>query len=133
MSFTPSEIAYLDSQLLGRLATVDADGAPQNNPVGFFVDRDTGDVLVGGFNLEQTRKFRNVRHNQNVAIVVDDLVSVTPWTVRGIEIRGRAEARTDVDPPREGMSRAVIRIRPTWIGSWGVEEAGAPLAVRRAA
>lgn len=133
MSFTPAEIAYLDGQLLGRLATVDGDTAPQNNPVGFFVDGDAGDVLVGGFDLERTRKFRNARRNPNVAIVVDDLVSTSPWTVRGIEIRGQAEALTDVDPPRPGMSRAVIRIRPTWIGSWGIEEAGAPLTVRRAA
>lgn len=133
MSFTPAEIEYLDRQPLGRLATVDADGAPQNNPVGFFIDGDTGDVLVGGFDLERTRKFRNVGRNQCVAIVVDDLVSVSPWTVRGIEIRGQAEALTDVDPPRPGMSRAMIRIRPAWIGSWGIERAGAPLAVRTAA
>jgi hypothetical protein len=26
------------------------------------------------------------------AIVVDDIASVTPWRVRGVEVRGRAEA-----------------------------------------
>ena len=34
-TFTDAELAYLSSQRLGRLATVDVDGAPQNNPVGF--------------------------------------------------------------------------------------------------
>ena len=33
--FTDAELGYLGSQRLGRLATVDAEGAPQNNPVGF--------------------------------------------------------------------------------------------------
>lgn len=133
MEFTAAERAYLDSQPLGRLATVDADGAPQNNPVGFLVDDASGDLLVGGLDLASTRKFRNVQHNRDVAIVVDDLVSVSPWTVRGIEIRGTAEALTDVEPPRPGMSRAVIRIRPRWVGSWGIESDRAGLHVRRAA
>lgn len=133
MRFTPAEREYLDSQRLGRLATVDAQGAPQNNPVAFFVDDRTGDILVGGFALERTRKFRNAQGNPNVAIVVDDLVSTSPWTVRGIEIRGTAEALLDVDPPYRGMSRAVLRIHPTWVGSWGIEPDVAGLQVRRAA
>lgn len=133
MRFTPEERAYLDSQPLGRLATVDADGAPQNNPVGFVVDDETHDIVIGGLDLARTRKFRNARRHPSVAFVVDDLVSFSPWTVRGIEIRGRAEALTDVDPPRPGMSRAVLRIRPGWIGSWGVEPDRPGLAVRRAA
>jgi len=68
-----------------------------------------------------TRKFRNVRANDQVALVVDDLVSRDPWTVRGLEIRGTAVALEDVDPPVPFMSREVIRITPTWIASWGVD------------
>lgn len=133
MHFTEAEREYLDRQLLARLATVDPDGAPQNNPVGFVVDHESGEVLVGGLDLARTRKFRNVRANPNVAIVVDDLVSTAPWTVRGVEIRGTAEALVDVDPPRPGMSRAVLRIRPRWVGSWGLDPAEPGLQVRRAA
>lgn len=133
MRFTPAELDYLATQRLARLATVDGDGAPQNNPVGFFVDHDTGDILVGGRDLAASRKFRNARRNPDVAIVIDDLVSTSPWTVRGVEIRGVADALTDVDPPRPGMSRAVIRIHPTWIGSWGIEPDRQGLQVRRAA
>ncbi len=48
ISLTEAERTYLKSQPLARLATVDASGAPQNNPVGAFLDVETGDVLVGG-------------------------------------------------------------------------------------
>jgi pyridoxamine 5'-phosphate oxidase family protein len=78
-------------------------------------------VLIGGTQLGASRKFRNVRENPSVAFVVDDLASVDPWTVRGVEIRGTADAEEDVDPPMRGMSREVIRVRPEWIGSWGVD------------
>lgn len=128
--FTAPELGYLKSQRLGRLATVDASGAPQNNPVGFFVDEATGHVLIGGRALAATRKFRNVRRNPNVALVVDDLASVDPWTVRFVEIRGAAEALEDVDPPLQGMSREVIRITPHWIGSLGIEPGHSGLDAR---
>ena len=38
-----------------------------------------------------------------------------------IAIRGMAEALTDADPPRPGMSRELIWITATWIGSWGID------------
>jgi len=119
-TLTNSELEYLRSQRLGRLATVDASGAPQNNPVGFTID-EAGQVLIGGLAMGKTRKFRNVQHNPSAALVVDDLASTDPWVVRGVEIRGSAEAIVDADPPMRGMSREVIRISPRWIGSWGIE------------
>ena len=118
--FESAEVAYLRSQRLGRLATVDSSGAPQNNPVGFVVDELSGAVLIGGRSMGSTRKFRNVQQNSAVSFVVDDIASFDPWTVRGVEVRGTAEALTDVDPPMRGMSREVIRITPHWIGSWGL-------------
>ena len=117
---TTEDVAYLRSQRLGRLATVDPSGAPQNNPVGFVVDDDTGQVLIGGMAMGQTRKFHNVRGNPSVALVVDDLASVDPWLVRGVEVRGMAEALDDVEPPIRGMSREVIRITPQRIHRWGI-------------
>jgi pyridoxamine 5'-phosphate oxidase family protein len=121
VTLTEAERAYLKSQPLARLATVDASGAPQNNPVGAFLDEETGDVLIGGHAMGASRKFRNVLANGQVALVIDDLVSRDPWTVRGLEIRGTAVALEDVDPPVPFMSREVIRITPTWIASWGVD------------
>jgi pyridoxamine 5'-phosphate oxidase family protein len=129
---TEAEQAYLKSQPLARLATVDASGAPQNNPVVAFLDEETGDILIGGHAMGASRKFRNVRNNGQVALVVDDLVSRDPWTVRGLEIRGTAVALEDVDPPVPFMSREVIRITPGWISSWGVDPAAPGRTSRRA-
>ena len=121
VTLTEAERAYLQSQPLARLATVDASGAPQNNPVGAFLDEETGDIIIGGHAMGASRKFRNVQRNGQVALVIDDLVSRDPWTVRGLEIRGAAVALEDVDPPVPFMSREVIRITPRWVTSWGVD------------
>jgi pyridoxamine 5'-phosphate oxidase family protein len=131
VSLTETERAYLQSQPLARLATVDANGAPQNSPVGAFMDEETGDILIGGHAMGASRKFRNVKASGQVALVVDDLVSRYPWTVRGLEIRGTAVALEDVDPPVPFMSREVIRISPTWISSWGVDPGNPERQIRR--
>ena len=121
VTLTEAERAYLQSQPLARLATVDASGAPQNNPVGAFLDEETGDIIIGGHAMGASRKFRNVQRNGQVALVIDDLVSRDPWSVRGLEIRGTAVALEDVEPPVPFMSREVIRVTPTWVTSWGVD------------
>ena len=128
---TQPERDYLLGQPLARLATVAADGAPQNNPVGVFIDEETGDIVIGGHAMGGTRKFRNVRLNSQVALVADDLVSSDPWRVRGVEIRGTAAALVDVDPPVPFMSRELIRITPTWVASWGIDPAVEGMQIRR--
>src|ERR1700722_99562 len=120
VTLTEAERAYLQSQPLARLATVDGGGAPQNNPVGVFLDEETGDIIIGGHAMGASRKFRNVQRNGQVALVVDDLVSRDPWTVRGLEIRGTAVALEDVDPPVPFMSREVFRITPLGATGGGV-------------
>jgi len=119
-NFTRQQLAYLDGQRLGRLATVDPQGTPQNNPVGFAVEED-GSVVIRGTDLGRSRKFKNVVGHPRVAFVVDDIASVDPWRVRGVEVRGTAEALRDVDPPRPGLSREQIRIHPERIISWGLD------------
>jgi pyridoxamine 5'-phosphate oxidase family protein len=131
VALTDTERVYLQSQPLGRLATVDAHGAPQNSPVGVFLDEETGDVVIGGHAMGATRKFRNVQANPRVALVIDDLVSRDPWTVRGLEIRGTAVALSDVDPPVPFMSREVIRITPTWVAAWGLDPEAPAQEIRR--
>lgn len=123
-SFTDAELAYLHSQRLGRLATVAPDGSPQNNPVSFFYNPDLDTIDIGGRNMGASRKFRNVRTNNHVALVVDDIASVQPWRVRCLEIRGTAEGLTDQTPPRPGMSAELIRVRPTRVISFGLTESG---------
>lgn len=122
LELSAAERDYLTSQRLGRLATVDARGQPQNNPVGFFLNDELGVIDIGGRAMGQTKKFRNVRANPLVSLVVDDLASVRPWHVRGVEIRGHAEALTDWQPPYPYYSREAIRIHPARIISWGLGE-----------
>ncbi|WP_037858687.1 PPOX class F420-dependent oxidoreductase [Streptomyces sp. NRRL S-340] len=119
--FTDAERAYLRTQRLGRLATVDPRGQPQANPVGFF-PQDDGTLLIGGAAMGRTKKWRNLLHNPRVALVVDDIVSLDPWRVRGVDIRGEAELLTGPHTLGPLFSEEVIRIHPRRIHSWGLEE-----------
>lgn len=132
MTFTPAELDYLRSQTLGRLATVAADGAVQVNPVGFRVEAD-GTFVIGGYSMGTTRKFRNVAATGRAAIVVDDVASRDPWRVRGIEVRGRAEATTVGEPPIPGTTTDVIRVHPDTVFSWGIDPDSPGMARRDAA
>ncbi len=120
--FTPAEISYLQSQRLGRIATVGPNGQPHVVPVGFRYNPDKDTLDVGGHRFSQGKKFRDVQSNPQVAIVVDDIVSLSPWTVRGIEIRGEAEILTmggkEIGP---GYDAAMFRITPKRIVSWGID------------
>jgi pyridoxamine 5'-phosphate oxidase family protein len=115
--FTDAELAYLASRPLGRIATQKPDGTLQNSPVGFRYHPSTGTIDVTGYELERSRKFRNVADNGRVALVVDDLASTDPWRPRCVEIRGHAEAITG-----DGTHPPVIRIRPARIISFGLTE-----------
>ncbi|MEI8409753.1 MULTISPECIES: PPOX class F420-dependent oxidoreductase [unclassified Kribbella] len=119
--FTASELAYLAEQKLGRLATKAPGGALQNNPVGYFVNAEEGYIDIGGHGMGASRKFHNVQADPQVSLVVDDLSTEQGWQVRGIEIRGRSEAISDVEPPMKGFSREIIRIYPERILSWGLD------------
>ena len=113
VKFTEKEAEYLVEQRLGRIATASLDLEPHVVPVGFEFDGSY--IYFGGWSLGRTLKFRNIMRNNKVAFVVDDLVSMRPWRVRGIEIRGIAE-KVECD---EG--RVCVRITPTRKVSWGLE------------
>ncbi|MEE4542627.1 PPOX class F420-dependent oxidoreductase [Streptomyces sp. V4-01] len=118
---TGPEREYLGGQRLARLATVDAEGRPQNNPVGFFL-REDGAIDIAGWAMGGTRKWRNIAGDPYVSLVVDDLASVRPWKVRGVEIRGVAEQVTGPHAYGDHLSKELIRIRPYKILGWGVED-----------
>jgi pyridoxamine 5'-phosphate oxidase family protein len=120
-TFTTAELAYLHTQRLGRLATLGPDGFPQNNPVGFRVDAERGTIEIGGHALGASRKFASIQARPQVSFVVDDIVSLDPWRVRGMEIRGDAEALVDQTPLMPGFSPELIRIRPRRIRTWGLD------------
>ena len=120
-TLTPAQIDYVKSQFIGRLATVRPDGSPQNNPVGVFYNAELGTIDIGGYRMGTTYKFRNMAGNDRVALVVDDVVSTDPFTPRCLEIRGRATALSDVDPPQPGFSREIIRIYPDRVIAYGID------------
>ena len=122
-AFTQAEIAYLQSQRLGRLATVGSDSQPHVVPVGFRYSPEHDAIEIGGHRgFARRKKYRDVVGNRRVAFVVDDVVSVKPWTVRGIEIRGEAEVLAvggkELGP---GFDPEMFRIKPKRIVSWGIE------------
>ncbi|MFF8942686.1 PPOX class F420-dependent oxidoreductase [Streptomyces sp. NPDC014864] len=119
--FTEAERAYLRTQRLGRLATVDPRGQPQANPVGFF-PQDDGTILIGGHAMGRTKKWRNLRHNPRAALVVDDIAGLDPWRVRGVDIRGEAELLVGTYELGPHFSEEVIRLHPRRIHSWGLED-----------
>src|SRR5918998_6390366 len=131
-SFTPNEIAYLQSQILGRLATVGANGDPHVVPVGFRYTPDLDTIDIGGHGIAQSKKFRDVARTGRAAFVVDDLVSVDPWTPRMLAARGRAEVLPsggqEIMPD---FAPELIRISPTWIGSFGIDASGFGLDSRK--
>jgi pyridoxamine 5'-phosphate oxidase family protein len=131
MPLTESEIEYLEGQRLGRLATLQPDGSPQVKPVGYRYNRALGTIDIGGFGMSASKKFRNVSRDGRAALVVDDIISVDPWRVRFLEIRGPAEAVPSDHHEEGGADTAVIRIHPARVLSFGVEEPpGAPHQTR---
>jgi pyridoxamine 5'-phosphate oxidase family protein len=114
--FTQAETDYLNSQRLARIATVGANSQPDVVPVGF--EFNGGYFYVGGRNMLDTRKFKNVSAGRvKVAIVVDDLASVAPWRPRGIRVYGTAEI---VDHQGYAGRGKYLRITPEKAWSWGL-------------
>jgi pyridoxamine 5'-phosphate oxidase family protein len=120
--YTEAELAYLQGERrLAHVATVGKDGTPHVTPVGMWsVDPDSGVVEVTGHSFAATKKFRDVARSGRAAIVVDDVLP--PWRPRGVEVRGPAEA---VDGPKPS-----IRIRPTRIVAWGLDDTGGARTAR---
>ncbi|MDA2889514.1 PPOX class F420-dependent oxidoreductase [Mycolicibacterium sp. BiH015] len=115
MTFTALEIEFMKQADLGRLATIQPDGTPQNSPVGFTYNESLGTVDIGGYEMAKSRKFRNLAVNDRVAFVVDDITSRDPWRVRCLEIRGTA-TQAEVD------GAAIIRVTPRKVISFGIDD-----------
>lgn len=124
VSFTDEEVAYLRSQPLARVATLSADGEqPDVVPLAFEFDGTYFWVGGSGESVTRTRKFRNVRAgHRNVALVVDDLVSLDPFVARSVRVYGVADGPVE----RVGLVGPghYLRITPTISWSWNL--AGEP-------
>jgi pyridoxamine 5'-phosphate oxidase family protein len=63
MTFKSHELDFLRHAELGRLATIQPDGTPQNSPVGFTYNESLGTIDIAGYRMSKSQKFRNVAHN----------------------------------------------------------------------
>ena len=117
--FTPEEIAYLQSQRLGRLATVSEKGEPHVVPVGFRYNPEQDSIDIGGHNIVPTKKYRDAVRYGRVAFVVDDVL--LPWKPRMIEVRGTVQGLPEGGKAIvEAFSPEILRITPTRIISFGL-------------
>ena len=125
MTFKPHEIQFLRQSDLGRLATIQRDGTPQNSPVGFTYNGELDTIDIAGYQMSKSQKFRNIAHNDKVAFVVDDIASRDPWRVRCLEIRGTTEQAETADSGGAGddhLDSAIIRVTPHRIISFGIDD-----------
>lgn len=121
--FTQAEIDYLQSQRLGRLATVGANGDPHVVPVGFRYNPEADTIDIGGHNFSTSKKYRDALRHGRVAFVVDDILP--PWKPRFLEVRGTVEAYSEGgNAINAGFAPGMLRITPTFIVSFGVNEEG---------
>ena len=121
--FTDAEVAYLRSQPLARIATLDRGGQPDVVPVAFEFDGSFFWV-GGGATVLDTRKFRNVRDGSSrVALVIDDMVSFDPFIARGVRVYGTAEQPFE----RVWMVGPGTYMRITPVVSWSWNMAGEPV------
>lgn len=112
-TYTEAERQFLATErLLGRVATVGADGVPHVSPVGMWTLAGDGAIEVRGHGFAETKKFRDVTRRGTAAISVDDVQE--PFAPRAVLVRGRADAIDGDDP--------MIRIRPDRVVSWGLEQ-----------
>lgn len=121
--FTGSEIEYLNSQRLGRIATVGADGQPHVVPSSFRYNPEHDSIDVGGLRMSTTKKLRDIERTGRASIVVDDVLP--PWQPRMIEIRGAAAVVTSGGKAiNERFEETIVRIQPARIIAFGIDGEG---------
>src|SRR5512139_1826210 len=119
--FTKQEIEYLQSQRLGRLATVNSRGDLHVVPVGFRYNPEQDKIDIGGHNIVGTKKYRDALRHGRVAFVVDDVLP--PWRPRFVEVRGTVQAVAEGGRAiNEGFAPEILRITPTYIVSIGIND-----------
>jgi pyridoxamine 5'-phosphate oxidase family protein len=125
--FTQAEIEYMTEVTMARLATVGPNGQPHVAPVTYHYNPEEDAIDVGGVAFGETKKWRDAKRNPRVTILVDD-VRPNPWRARGLEVRGNAEIHETggdtINPRFPNFVPQFMRIRPTRIVGWGLEEGG---------
>ena len=119
--FTRQEKEYLQSQRLGRMATIDPTGDLHVVPVGFRYNPEEDTIDIGGHDIAKTKKYRDALSHGRIAFVVDDVLP--PWKPRFVEIRGTVAAFSEGGRAiNQGFRPELLRLRPTYIVSMGIDE-----------
>lgn len=118
--FTEKELEYLQGQRLGRLATVNAAGAPHVVPLTFRYNAELDTIDLFGMGMARSKKYRDAGRTGLAAFVVDDAGG--EWRIRGVEVRGRAEIVTSgAKAINERFDDEFIRLHPERIVGWGLD------------
>ncbi len=119
--FTKQEIEYLQSQRLGRMATIGVNGDLHVVPVGFRYNPEQDTIDIGGHNIVSTKKYRDALRHGRIAFVVDDVLP--PWQPRFVEIRGTVQAVAEGGRAiNERFAPDILRLTPTYIVSTGIND-----------
>ena len=114
--FTEAELQYINELKFARYATSTADGQPHVVPGRAFVEN--GKVIIPGWEMKRSYKFRQAKKNPWMAVVWD---TREPEGNKGVEVRGQAVAVEDPNNPDDSFQYR-IEITPTKVFSWGVNE-----------
>lgn len=118
--FTAKEIAYLQSQRLVRMATVDAKGDLHVVPVSFRYNPTHDTIDIGGHGFTSSKKYRDALRHGRIALVADDVSAGIP---RFVEVRGTVRSEpTGGSEIRENFPPEILRLTPTYIVSLGVDD-----------
>jgi coenzyme F420-0:L-glutamate ligase/coenzyme F420-1:gamma-L-glutamate ligase len=141
ISFTDEQLAFIQSQRVGRLATADREGQPHVIPVCYACDGRSIYIALDAkpkrVAPQQLRRVRNLLENPRVALVVDRYSD--DWSVLAyVLIRGSAELLHGGDEQLQAVAllrdryvqyqtmpiqdQPVIAIRPSTITAWGALE-----------
>jgi PPOX class F420-dependent enzyme/OxyR family protein/uncharacterized protein (TIGR02246 family) len=124
--FDAAHARYLDTLRHGVLATIAPGGSPQAKPVGFRYDPAAQTIVIAGYEMEQSAKFRNIAANPQVAFTLQDVPDPDAGAagVRFMEIRGTAEQVQLDEPLVDGLSPWIIRIHPRRLVSYNIAGSG---------
>ena len=124
-----TEVAFLKSRDLGRLATASKDGEPHVVPVIYALDKDAPVIAID----YGTKKLKNLKENKQVAFLVDDynpnggiLISGTAQLFeRGREYKTLLKilfAKFEYyrnNPWKEGES-PIVKVVPKKVARWAI-------------
>ena len=115
IAFSPNQLAFLQAQRAGRLATATSDGAPHVIPVCYACDGANVYIALDAkpkrVAPERLRRIRNILENPRVALVIDRYSD--DWSqLAYLLIQGTAAL---VQPDAAEHSRAVMLLRERYV------------------